>query len=156
MPSLTPDIPMPYLHTLITCIKRTTFHKDATNICHVKIKTEQFLHEQNRCCLRLTNCGRCAIAFPLSRLHSIRAAVNQCPPTQYAACIYTQESKAPFITFLKISTQTKEWKEILFSTQNMHNIGTVIGKVPSALDWRTSGHFLECHMPERPETILPK
>lgn len=35
-----------------------------------------------------TNCGRCPIAFPLSKQHSISAALTHCPPTQYAACKY--------------------------------------------------------------------
>lgn len=41
----------------------------------------------------LTNWGRYAIAFPLRRQNSITAALNQCPPTQYAACHTTPHRK---------------------------------------------------------------
>lgn len=34
---------------------------------------------------RLTNCGRCDIILALRRWHSMVAALNQCPPTQYVA-----------------------------------------------------------------------
>jgi hypothetical protein len=59
---------------------------------YVKVHTET-LRPKTKFGVRLTNCGRCAIAFPLSIQLSITEALNQCPPTQYAACIILNTRK---------------------------------------------------------------
>lgn len=108
--------------------------------------------------VRLTNCGRCAIAFPLSIQLSITEALNQCPPTQYAACITLIHGNTFKLSIIQVTIRSEknylvDWRQNSPAlSQERYWNPLVIGLEgePSALDWRILAHFLECHMQERP------